>query len=389
MCNDRWRSLFMGIIEAGYNSLALLVAIRFFDASDSAKSLIACGASIGFLLAPVFLLVASKSHLKVSGICALCMIGSAIGTLCAASTNQVWVYTIALMAALVIVAQVPSLMVHVYSRNYLHGERGRRISGNLMISAGIGALTSLIIGQLLDQNIQFYHQILLGITIACFCAALLHLRIPSEPLREKNQPSLTQDLRLAFRDRFFAGMLFAWMLMGVGNLVTIPLRVEYAANPSYGINATNTMVLLITVIIPAITRVISAPVWAFFFDRVNLAFVRISINLFFFGGIFLYFYSQTLIWLAISSALIGWATGGGTLAWSLWVTKVAPPGRESAYMSVHSFFTGVRGVPAPFVGYWILSTLGPKDVAHISVSFIAASSIIFYTLASNKRLRAT
>ena len=379
----------MGIIEAGYNSLALLVAIRFFDASDSAKSLIACGASIGFLLAPVFLLVASKSHLKVSGICALCMIGSAIGTLCAASTNQVWVYTIALMAALVIVAQVPSLMVHVYSRNYLHGERGRRISGNLMISAGIGALTSLIIGQLLDQNIQFYHQILLGITIACFCAALLHLRIPSEPLREKNQPSLTQDLRLAFRDRFFAGMLFAWMLMGVGNLVTIPLRVEYAANPSYGINATNTMVLLITVIIPAITRVISAPVWAFFFDRVNLAFVRISINLFFFGGIFLYFYSQTLIWLAISSALIGWATGGGTLAWSLWVTKVAPPGRESAYMSVHSFFTGVRGVPAPFVGYWILSTLGPKDVAHISVSFIAASSIIFYTLASNKRLRAT
>ena len=379
----------MGIIEAGYNSLALLVAIRFFDASDSAKSLIACGASIGFLLAPAFLLVASKSHLKVSGICALCMIGSAIGTLCAASTNQVWVYTIALMAALVIVAQVPSLMVHIYSRNYLHGERGRRISGNLMISAGIGALTSLIIGQLLDQNIQFYHQILLGITIACFCAALLHLRIPSEPLREKNQPSLTQDLRLAFRDRFFAGMLFAWMLMGVGNLVTIPLRVEYAANPSYGINATNTMVLLITVIIPAITRVISAPVWAFFFDRVNLAFVRISINLFFFGGIFLYFYSQTLIWLAISSALIGWATGGGTLAWSLWVTKVAPPGRESAYMSVHSFFTGVRGVPAPFVGYWILSTLGPKDVAHISVSFIAASSIIFYTLASNKRLRAT
>ncbi len=379
----------MGIIEAGYNSLALLVAIRYFHASDSAKSLIACGASIGFLLAPVFLLVASKSGLTVSRICALCMIGSAIGTLCAASTQQVWAYTLALMAALIIVAQVPSLMVHVYSRNYLQGERGKRLSGNLMISAGIGALTSLIIGQLLDQDIQFYHQILLGISAACFCAALLHLRIPSERLREKNQPSLMQDLRLAFRDRFFAGMLFAWMLMGVGNLVTIPLRVEYAANPDYGINATNTVVLVITVIIPAITRVISAPVWAFFFDRVNLAFVRISINLFFFGGIFLYFYSQTLIWLALSSALIGWATGGGTLAWSLWVTKVAPHGRESAYMSVHSFFTGVRGVPAPFVGYWILSTLGPKDVAHISVSFIAASSILFYALASNKRLRPT
>lgn len=384
--NDLWRSLFMGIIEAGYSSLALLVAIRHFQAPDSAKSLIACGASIGFLLAPLFLLMAAKSGLTVSRICSICMIGTAAGTLCTAWTDQVWTYTLALMSSLVLVAQVPSLMVHVYSQNYQQGERGKRFSGNLMISGAIGACTSLLIGRLLDQDIALYQQILYGMLAASLCAACLHLRIPSGTLRSKEQSSLFYDLGLAFRDRFFTCMLFAWMLMGVGNLITIPLRVEYIANPVYGIDATNTVVLVITFIIPAITRILSAPVWAFFFDRMNLAFVRISINLFFLAGLLLYFNSETLAWLGFSAALIGCATGGGSLAWTLWVTKVAPDGRESTYMSVHSFFTGVRGVPAPFVGYWILTTLGPEEVAGISASFIALSSILFYFLASNKRL---
>ena len=385
--NDLSRSLFWGIVEAGYHSVALLVAIRYFQASDGAKSLIACGASIGFLLAPLFLLVISRSGMTASRACALCMAGAALGTLSAAMTHQVWVYTLGFMFSLILVAQVPSLMVHVYSRNYPPGERGKRLSGNLMIAAGTGAVASLLIGRALDHDLSLYHQILWGIFIACILAAVLHLRIPSEPLRTKTQPGFLHDLKLALQDRFFAWMLFAWMLMGVGNLLTIPLRVEYVANPKYGINASNTAVLAITVIIPAISRVISAPVWAFFFDRVNLGLVRISINICFFGGIFLYFYSQTLAWLGISAAIIGWATGGGTLAWNLWVTKVAPHGRESIYMSVHSFFTGVRGVPAPFVGYWLLATLGPRDVAHISVSLIAASSVLFYFLASNKRLQ--
>ena len=38
---------------------------------------------------------------------------------------------------------------------------------------------------------------------------------------------------------------------------------------------------------------------------------------------------------------------GADVAWSLWVTKFAPPERVADYMSVHTFFTGVRGFLAP------------------------------------------
>ncbi len=385
--NDLWRNLFMGIVEGGYNSVAILVAIRHFHAPESAKSLIAGGAALGFLLAPAFLMLASRTSMVVSRTCAVFMAGTAAGLFCAARTDNAWAYTLALVSTGILVAQVPSLMVHVYTRNYRQGERGRRISGNLMVSAGIGACTSLFIGRLLDHDLLLYQEVLLGMAAACLCASWLHLRIPSEPLRAKDQPSLLQDLQFAAKDRLFAWMLAAWMLMGVGNLITIPLRVEYVANPAYGIDASNTAVLAITFIVPALTRILSAPVWAFFFDRFNLARVRICINLCFLVGLFLYFQSKSLVWLGFSSALVGWATGGGTLAWTLWVTKVAPSGRESTYMSVHSFFTGVRGVPAPFVGYWILTSLGPREVAWVSALFIAGSSVMFFRLASDKRLR--
>jgi MFS family permease len=384
---DLWRNLFNGIVEAGFASTALLVAIRYFEASDSAKSLIAGGSCLGFLLAPGFLLLIGKSRTPVSRICALLTLGTACGILLSATAKSYWAYAGWLIIACVLIGQVPSLMVHIYSRNYRSGERGRKISGNLMLSAIVGAVTALLVGWLLDQDLSNFRPLAVVMSLLCLCTAYFHLHIPSEPLKP-NTGGLSRDLRHALKDRLFSWMLTGWMLMGIGNLVTIPLRVEYLANPAYGINASNTVVLAITLVVPLVTRVASIPVWGWAFDRFNLAFVRIAINLFFLVGLFLYFRTQDFVFLCLAAALIGWATGGGTMAWTLWVTKVAPSGRESSYMSIHSFFTGVRGVPAPFVGYWILTTLGASQVAWTSAILIGLSCLIFLKLSSDQRLRA-
>ena len=384
---DLRRNFFNGIVEASFSATALLVAIRHFEASDHAKSLIAGGSCLGFLLAPGFLLLIGKSKLPVSRICALLMLGAAIGILLSATANSAWVYAGWLLIACVLAGQVPSLMVHIYSRNYPSGQRGRKISGNLMLSAIVGAGTALTIGWILDQDLNHFRPGAVVIFLFCTCTAYFHLKIPSVPLKP-DSGGLSKDLRHALKDRLFSWMLTGWMLMGIGNLITIPLRVEYLANPIYKINASNTVVLTITLVVPLFTRVASIPVWGWAFDRFNLAFVRIAINLFFLIGLFLYFQTQDLVFLGLASALIGWATGGGTMAWTLWVTKVAPAGRESSYMSIHSFFTGVRGVPAPFVGYWIITTLGPGQVGWTSVILIGMSSLIFLALARDQRLKA-
>lgn len=383
---DLRRNLFNGIVEASFYSSVLLVAIRHFGASDTAKSLLAGGSCLGFLLAPGFLLLIGKCKVPVSRICALLTVGTGTGILLSSSANSAWVYTGWVLAACILAGQVPSLMVHVYSRNYRSGERGRKISGNLMLSAIVGAGTALLIGHLLDDDLNHFRPIAVVIFLFCLCTAFYHLKIPSLPLKQ-DTGGLGQDLRHALKDRLFFWMLTGWMLMGIGNLVTIPLRIEYLANPAYGIDASNTVVLAITLVIPLLTRVASIPVWGWAFDRFNLAFVRIAINLFFLVGLFFYFQTKDLLFLSLAAGLIGWATGGGTMAWTLWVTKVAPSGRESSYMSVHTFFTGLRGVPAPFVGYWIITTLGPSQVGWTSVLLIGLSCLIFLGLAKNPRLK--
>ena len=377
----------MGVAEAGYHSIAILVALRYFHAEEWVKSLLATGSFIGCLLAPAVLVFVGRSSQPGSRICALYMLGTAFGVFTAAFATNTFTYTAGFLLSGILFAQVPQVMVRIYTQNYDKKERGRRLSGNLMIASTVGATTTFFIGRVLDQDLSNFRICLIAVGSACFCAALIHLRIPSTSLRNEDKPHLLRDLKLAFQDKFFAAMLFAWMLMGVGNLITIPLRIEYLANPDYGINASNTVVLTISLIITSIARVLSTPVWAWLFDHFNLARVRIAINLCFLSGLLLYFHVKDLQYLAFAAFLVGWATGGGTLAWNLWVTKVSPPGRESTYMSVHSFFTGVRGIPAPFVGYWILTNYGPNPVGWTAAAFIATSSILFLFMASNKRLQ--
>ena len=51
---DLWRNTCNGIVEASFASTCQLVAIRYFEASDTAKSLLASGGAIGFLFAHLF-----------------------------------------------------------------------------------------------------------------------------------------------------------------------------------------------------------------------------------------------------------------------------------------------------------------------------------------------
>jgi len=382
---DLWRNTCNGIVQASFTSACLLVTIRYFGASDTAKSLLAGGSSIGFLITPLFLLLIGRSKLPVSIICAILVFFVALSILASAVATSAWFYVGCVLTGCVIAAQVPSLMVHVYANNYASNERGRKISGNLMLSAIVGSATALLIGLMLDKNLSYF-RILAAVTfLFCLGTAYFHLKIPSNPLMSESR-GLSKDLAYAIKDRLFFWMLTGWMLVGIGNLVTIPLRVEYLANPVHGLDLSNTTVLCITMVIPLICCVGSTPIWGWAFDKFNLAYVRISINLFFLFGLFLYFQTQNLTLLNFAAALIGTASGGGTMAWTLWVTKVAPKGAESSYMSVHSFFTGVRGVFAPFLGYWIIANLGPAQVSWTSASLIILSCLVFLMLASNQRL---
>ena len=176
------------------------------------------------------------------------------------------------------------------------------------------------------------------------------------------------------------------MLLGIGNLICLPIRYEYLANQKFGIDANNATIAIIMVAIPAIAKIASTYIWANLFDKLKLMTTRNLLNGFFLMSVLLFFISDNILLIALASALQGIAIGGGKIFWSLWVTKITNQELVSSYMSIHMALTGVRGSLAPFIGYWILNQSNPQIVGYIGAFLIGVSMILFDLLKKNPRL---
>ncbi|MGH8019948.1 MAG: hypothetical protein ACREIA_17050 [Opitutaceae bacterium] len=109
------------------------------------------------------------------------------------------------------------------------------------------------------------------------------------------------------------------------------------------------------------------------------------LNGFFLVAILTFFSTKNIWVIGLAGGLIGMAMAGSNIAWNLWVTKFAPPDRVSEYMSVHTFLTGVRGVIAPFAGFWLIVRCGPMTTACICAGLIALSMILLDPLRRKHR----
>ena len=177
------------------------------------------------------------------------------------------------------------------------------------------------------------------------------------------------------------------MLLGLGNLLALPIRVEYLADPAYGINASNKTIAILMVLIPSAAQLLSTRLWGHFFDQLHFVTTRNLLNLCFLTSIGLFFFTTNLSLLALSMVFQGIAMGGGKLLWGLWVTKIAAEEKAASYMSIHMALTGLRGTLAPFLGYWILSASTPAAVATTGMSLVAASILLFQLMRGHPRLQ--
>jgi MFS family permease len=183
-------------------------------------------------------------------------------------------------------------------------------------------------------------------------------------------------MRFVRDDLLFRRTLICWMFMGFANLMMLPLRVEYLANPKYNLQLTVGMIALLTSVIPNLARLVLSPVWGWLFDHMNFFALRVTLNLGFAVGILTFFMSHTLPGMILGAVIFGISNAGGDVAWSLWVTKFAPPGRVADYMSVHTFFTGVRGVLAPVAAFTLVQRVPLEWLATANAALIILASLL-------------
>jgi hypothetical protein len=167
----------------------------------------------------------------------------------------------------------------------------------------------------------------------------------------------------------------SWMLMGFANLMMLPLRVEYLANPTFGLAFDAATIAFLTSVMPNLARLLLSPLWGRLFDTMNFFALRITLNIGFALAIATFFTGDSFIGLLVGAIIFGISTSGGDVAWSLWVTKFAPADKVADYMAVHTFFTGVRGVIAPIVAFQLIG-VSLTGLAWLSSSFIIVASLL-------------
>ncbi len=374
---DRIKAPFYGVLEAGWMSFSLVVAIRYFEAPEAVKAFIAGAGPIGFLLSPVVLFAVACLRARPSTACGGIFLASALCLGGTTFSSSLAVFAALAIASQTVAVQQSTLMLHIYAANYPPHERGSRITMPLILTSLAAILFALLGGWILDRDIAYYRIVYAIMACAALAAAAAVSRIPAAPLSTQHVGNPWQNLSLIWKDRFFGYLLGSWMLLGLGNLVTMPIRVEYLANPAFGIDADNTTIAFLLLVVPSTTRILSTRMWGRIFDRFHFITTRNCLNVFFLLGIGLFFFSSHIALLTLAMAFVGIAMGGGKIMWNLWVTKIAPAEKASSYMSVHMAMTGLRGTLAPFIGYWILSRSSPQAVAIFGLLLVGGAIVLF------------
>jgi hypothetical protein len=373
---EKWRAVPAGILETATGTFLLLIAVQAYQAGAIEKAMIAAGGNIGLLLTPLVVQGVERLRWPIArGAAAFAGLG-ALALAVAAIFPSLSVYVAgAIMGAACLNALTP-LVIQVYQDNYPTVQRGTFFSRTTVIRVAAAAAFAELAGRLLTTNLELFRWLLVIFAAAFVASALLLWRIPSRPLTVLDSRNPLRGVRYLREDRVFRTTMSVWMLMGFANLMMTPLRIEYLANPVYGLALTPQEIALLVAIIPALVRLLLSPVWGWLFDRMNFFVLRITINLAFAASILVFFTGTSWAGLIVGAIVFGIAMSGGDLAWSLWVTKFAPAHLVADYMSVHTFFTGVRGVLAPLLAFQLVTIVSIATMGMICTLLIVAATLI-------------
>ncbi|MEK9628817.1 MAG: MFS transporter [Nitrospinota bacterium] len=373
---DLWRGGFEGVLASGSQTFCLFIAIRYFNAGENTKALIAAAPFMGMFLSMALLHYASLTSWKKSTWGALPSLITGGCLLLAA-----WVESLTLFACLVIAGYICRsallpFVTEIYSDNYPSDKRGAYFSKPLLLSVGIAALSGFIGSWFLELDLKNYHWIFTFFGFCAIAKAAAIYSMPSETILNTPHTNPFGNMKYIFQDKSFGYVLLTWFIMGFANLWTVPLRVDYITAPEWGIEGSAIFVAMIITIIPETMRMVLIPYWASLFDKMNFVILRMILNLFFGLGILLFFITSNPWIIGLGSAMIGAAFAGGSIAWNLWVTKYAPPGKAGAYMSVHVSLTGIRGTIGPLLGYWTANAIGAQKIGILSFGMMIFATLM-------------
>ncbi len=368
------------------SGVVVLVALQHFDAAGWAKALLASASALGLLLSPIVVIGAARTRVSPGKAVALLHCIAAPGLVLAAFSQSFTFFMAGILTAIPLLAGGVPLVTALWEQNTEPATRGRFFSHVTIAGTVAGMGGAAIISILMNEDITRYRPILAVAGLFVLAGGTAAALVPGRPIAPSSHHAHPlAGLRLIREDRIFGYLCAAQMLLGLGNLATLPLRTEYAGSSTLGMGLGPGIVLGLVIVIPEAARLLSIAVWGRLFDQWNFIVLRLVINLFFAFSIILFFIPNAAC-MVVGGILFGIATGGGKIAWTLWVTKFAPSDKTADYMAVHTFLTGLRGVAAPQLAYAALAAWTVPQVGWCGAALVfSACVMLLAVIPKNKR----
>lgn len=381
------RAVAAGVIETAMATFVILIAVRAYESGPTAKALLLGSFAIGMIGSLFIVPLAVRTGWAPNRLAAGISLGGMAGFVVAALAGQSELqFVLGISIGFIGMALPLPLQTQYLRANFPNDRRGRLFSRTMLMRALSSMGFAALGGWLLDLNFDWYRWVLVAFAVAAGVSALCFWSVPMEVRKRKDsveKPArvpLFRAMRWIKHDRAFRLVLLSAMAMGTGVLTANALRVDYLVNPEHGLIYDATKVALITGILPSAIRVLSTLWWGNWFDRADFFRLRVVVNILFGLGIALYFSTDWLWAIVIGSGLLGFARGGGEILWNLWVTKLAEPEHVGEYMSVHTFFTGIRALAGPFAGFYLVALGSVSSMLGFSLFFVSLAVVILWPL---------
>ena len=345
----------------------------------------------------------------------------------ASPTGGLW-FVVQMAAAQCFLSGVVTVRSALWKSNYPQELRGQITARIQRWRLLISVVTVLVAARVGDRDPDSYRYVfpcvavigLIGVALA----TRIHIRGERSELRRHVQSPSDGDIRQRYvepysltallspghvigqmfrvlkEDRRYAHYCVAQALLGIANIMTVPIAVTLISRDLSLDDASAFWVTTgLIVAIPNLTTLLSVGRWGRLFDRLGVLRMRMAnvacwvASLFFgFVGTMVILYADRIgaaylplavLMFAGRAVGFGLGTGGGALAWNLGHLHFAEPQKAEIYMGIHVSLTGVRGLIAPITGVWLWHTIGWL-VWLVAIALALASEMIYSMLARSE-----
>lgn len=382
-------SLLAGLLEGQF---ATIVVARSFGGSDLLIAIASATPAASFLFSLYWgALCVGRSKLRlITLFCLLTVLATGMmGAIPATKLGGVW-FVAQMAVAQSLLSGVVTVRSALWRLNYPHSDRGRIAARLQVVRFLMSTAVVLVAARVCDADPTAYRFVfpaaavvgflsiglLRGIRVRRERAELERVKEAIEPFPAAPPVSAPRRMIATLRsDRRYAKYCVAQSLMGVANLMTIPVVVAIVANR---IDFGDAQIFWISTgliqALPQLTRLGSLPRWAKHFDRVGVVRFRVM-NVACWTVSLAFGWAATMVvlqgdaiggsYVALAAGLFamrglvgGLALGGGAIAWNLGHLHFSKSEQAEVYMGVHVFLTGCRGILAPSLGMFLWKTTG-------------------------------